>query len=55
MTVTPDVARFAAIEIAKHHKKTCPGEACTVSLYLLKVMAERCGAVFTSEDEVVFR
>jgi len=37
------------IEIAKHHKKFCSGH-CTVSLNLLREMAEEIGVTFTKEE-----
>ena len=42
------------IELAKHHKKYCEGEFCTISLWSLKVMAEKAGVRFTREEIKLF-
>ncbi len=42
------------IKIAKHHKKHCDGETCTISLWLLILTAERAGIRFTKKERRVF-
>lgn len=40
--------------LAKHHKRTCDGEHCNISLLLLKLMAERAGITFTEKQKETF-
>lgn len=42
------------IKIAKHHKKHCDGEKCTISLWLLILTAERAGIKFNKEERLLF-
>ena len=42
------------LELAKHHKRTCDGELCNISLLTLRLMAEECGVKFTNEEKKVF-
>ena len=42
------------IALAKHHKKNCDGEHCTISLWLLKTTAEKSGIAFTEHQKEIF-
>lgn len=46
--------KMNAIALAKHHRETCPGETCDVSLLMLRLMAEEVGVVFTKEEAELF-
>lgn len=41
------------IALVEHHKKYCK-EDCNVSLYLLRVMAEKVGVIFTNKEKELF-
>ena len=43
-----------ALELAKHHRKHCEGEGCTISLYILRRMAEGNGVKFDKEEQEEF-
>ena len=49
-----DAYKMNLIAIAEHHKRYCDGEGCSVSLYLLREMAERIGIKFTEEEAELF-
>ena len=42
------------LRIAKHHKRTCPGENCDVSLFALGITGRRAGLKFTKKEEMTF-
>lgn len=42
------------LELAKHHRKYCEGESCGISLILLRMMAEKCGVIFSEEEKELF-
>ena len=46
--------KLNVLELAKHHREYCEGESCIISLYVLKMMAEDCGVVFTKEEAEEF-
>lgn len=46
--------KHLTLALAEHHKRTCDGESCTISLSLLKAMAEQAGVTFTEEEERIF-
>ncbi len=48
------VLKKNAMALAKHHRKHCDGEHCTISLYLLRLMAEKAGVKFTEYQKGVF-
>jgi hypothetical protein len=45
-----EVYKLNALELAKHHRRTCGGEHCVISLWILKDMAEKLGVKFTEEE-----
>ena len=45
--------KMNTLELARHHRKHCggeDGEHCTVSLNTLRMMAQKCGVVFSKEE-----
>jgi len=50
-----DILRENAINLAKHHKKYCEGEDCSVSLYLLRFLLRGKFEInLTEEEEKIF-
>ena len=49
-----EVFKNQALQLAEHHKKHCDGESCTISLLVLKEMAEKAGVKFTKKELEVF-
>ena len=46
--------KINTLALAKHHKKYCEGEDCTICLNVLRMMAEECGVKFSEEETKVF-
>ncbi len=46
--------KINTLELAKHHRKHCEGENCSISLNVLRMMAEECGVEFTDQEKEVF-
>ena len=42
--------KLNTLELARTHRGTCCGEHCTISLNVLRMMAEQCGVVFSKEE-----
>lgn len=42
------------INLVKHHRKTCDGESCNISLYLILELAEKAGMKFTKKEREYF-
>ena len=68
LTDNPEVAHFCpyavdsddevlkqnVLRLAKHHKATCPGEECNISLHMLAVVLKRAGIKITEEENRSF-
>ena len=39
------------MKVIEHHKKYCEGENCNISLFLLRVLAEKAGIKFTDSEK----
>jgi hypothetical protein len=46
--------KLNTLALARHHRKHCEGEECDVSLTILMMMAEQCGAKFTEKEKELF-
>lgn len=46
--------KLNTLELAKHHRKHCEGEECSISLNVLRMMAEECGVKFTKKETEEF-
>lgn len=46
--------KLNTLALAKHHRKYCEGENCTISLHVLMMMANNAGVVFSKEEEKEF-
>ena len=46
--------KLNTIELARLHKKHCQEEDALPSLFVLRLMAEQCGVVFTSKEKEEF-
>jgi len=49
-----EAMKFNTLWLAAHHRKTCDGEACNISLLMLMQMAEKAGIIFTEDEKVNF-
>lgn len=53
-SVRPDIADDAlkanVIRIAQHHRQTCPGESCQVSLFQLVMLLDRAGIRLNNQE-----
>jgi hypothetical protein len=49
-----DAYKINVLAIVRHHKKTCEGEECDISLLMILQMAEQCGVKFTEEERREF-
>lgn len=45
-----EIYKMNAIGLAKHHRKYCEGKSCSISLFILKEMAENSGVEFTDRE-----
>lgn len=54
LTEKARVFQHTALALCEHHKRTCDGTICNVSLGPTRAMAEAAGAVFTSEEAQSF-
>lgn len=51
LNLTPQEAhKHTALAICEHHKRTCDGATCNISLGSIRRMAEDAGVVFTKEE-----
>lgn len=53
-TTIEEAYKHTLIELAKHHKKYCEGETCTIQLILLKEIGEKVGVIFSEEEIKLF-
>jgi len=49
-----DAHKINILALAEHHRRCCDGEGCTISLMLLKELAEAYGIKFTEEEFKLF-
>lgn len=54
MTEIRDAYKLNIIELVKHHRKTCEGETCNISLNMVLQMLKLAGYKFTEEEERLF-
>lgn len=46
--------KHTALALCEHHKRTCDGATCNISLYSIRLMAEEAGVEFTPEEAAMF-
>lgn len=54
MTELIELMKFNIIQLARHHRKTCEGEDCNISLHLLYTTAKKAGVKFSKKETEYF-
>lgn len=49
-----EAMKLNTLWLAAHHRKTCDGESCNISLIVLMQMAEKAGITFTEDEKLNF-
>jgi hypothetical protein len=47
--------KHTALALCEHHKRTCDGETCNISLFFIREITEAAGVVFTPAEKEEFR
>ena len=52
--ISNKVLKMNLIHVVEHHKKYCEGVDCNISLFFLRLMAEKSGIKFTQKEKSMF-